>query len=256
MNKPLFLALASLLIASAGAGAEPVEIVPLRVGAGESHSYLHVEFDDGAIYVFDVHYSAPSVTTGEMVEAVAAETALTYTTLHDGQVLHGVTYDGHVYEDWDTGFWSLWFRQEDVDPWTYSQVGWRMLPAADGNWHGLVADPGFTFSASPGEVILVSVDGDLNGDGSVGQNDLDVVLGHWGQFVPAGGLMWGDASGDGFVGQTDLDLVLNNWGSSAMAGAGAQTFSSTPVPAPSALMLLAVSGLGMLGRAPRGSTSG
>ena len=51
---------------------------------------------------------------------------------------------------------------------------------------------------------------DLDGDGFIGQSDLDVVLGCWGQQVTAG--TQGDPSGDGFVGQTDLDIVLDNWG--------------------------------------------
>jgi hypothetical protein len=52
--------------------------------------------------------------------------------------------------------------------------------------------------------------GDLNGDGFVGQADLDIVLGNWGQGPPSDGRA--DPSGDDFVGQADLDIVLSNWG--------------------------------------------
>jgi len=67
----------------------------------------------------------------------------------------------------------------------------------------VAADPSF----DPGPIP-----GDLNSDGFVGSADLDIVLDHWGQIVPAGNILMGDASGDGFVGQDDLDVVLDHWG--------------------------------------------
>jgi hypothetical protein len=57
--------------------------------------------------------------------------------------------------------------------------------------------------------------GDLNGDGFVGQADLDIVLSQWGRGGDFGGPLTdprADASGDGFVGQADLDIVLAHWG--------------------------------------------
>ncbi len=51
--------------------------------------------------------------------------------------------------------------------------------------------------------------GDLDGDGFVGLNDLDIVLSSWNQSVPANDIA--DPSGDGFVGLDDLDIVLGNW---------------------------------------------
>ena len=53
--------------------------------------------------------------------------------------------------------------------------------------------------------------GDLNADGFVGLADLDIVLGHWNQSVPAGDRMRGDATDDGYVGLADLDVVLGYW---------------------------------------------
>jgi len=57
--------------------------------------------------------------------------------------------------------------------------------------------------------------GDLNGDGFVGQTDLDIVLDDWGLPVPPADPR-ADPSGDDFVGQTDLDHVLQDWGKSAL----------------------------------------
>ena len=56
----------------------------------------------------------------------------------------------------------------------------------------------------------ISVPGDLNDDGFVGQGDLDIVLDAWGDTVSPGSQA--DPSGDGFVGQADLDIVLDHWG--------------------------------------------
>jgi Stage II sporulation protein len=55
--------------------------------------------------------------------------------------------------------------------------------------------------------------GDLNGDGFVGLDDLNIVLSNWNQTVPKGDLSQGDAggNGDGFVGLDDLNVVLANW---------------------------------------------
>lgn len=51
--------------------------------------------------------------------------------------------------------------------------------------------------------------GDVNRDGFVGIEDLNVVLGSFGDTVLP--LMGPDADGDGFVGITDLNAVLSEW---------------------------------------------
>jgi len=63
-----------------------------------------------------------------------------------------------------------------------------------------------------GEASGNGLDGDLNDDGFVGGDDLDIVRSFWGQNVTAGDLELGDPSGDGFVGGDDLDIVRANWG--------------------------------------------
>ncbi len=57
---------------------------------------------------------------------------------------------------------------------------------------------------------VTGLEGDLDGDGFVGLDDLDIVLGNWNQSVPPAASN-ADPSGDGFVGLDDLDIVLNNW---------------------------------------------
>ncbi len=53
--------------------------------------------------------------------------------------------------------------------------------------------------------------GDLNTDGFVGLDDLDIVLANWNQTTIQGDPLTGDPTGDGYVGLDDLDMVLGNW---------------------------------------------
>ena len=91
--------------------------------------------------------------------------------------------------------------------------------------------------------VLAPITGDLNGDGFVGLDDLDIVLNAWNQSVPPGDPL-ADPTGDGFVGLADLDIVLNNW------NAGTPPVESAGVPEPGAMALLLTCALSLL-RMPR-----
>ena len=65
--------------------------------------------------------------------------------------------------------------------------------------------------------VTPSLPGDLNADGMVDSQDLDIVRANWGLTVPVGDFTRGDATGDGYVGNADLDLVRANWGAVAAA---------------------------------------
>ncbi len=94
-------------------------------------------------------------------------------------------------------------------------------------------------------IIPTVLEGDLNGDGFVGLDDLDIVLANWNQNVTAGDMSLGDISGDGFVGLDDLDVILNNW------NAGTPP-SGSAIPEPGTALTLTGLGLLVLNRRLRG----
>lgn len=81
--------------------------------------------------------------------------------------------------------------------------------------------------------IPYGLTGDLDNDGFVGINDLNIVLGAWNQNVPPSNPL-ADPSGDGFVGIEDLNIVLGNW------NAGTPPVNLAIVPEPGSLGLLAL----------------
>ncbi len=101
---------------------------------------------------------------------------------------------------------------------------------------------GVDLSAIAGDqfvTISQGLEGDLNGDGFVGLDDLDIVLGAWNQTVPPADAA-ADPSGDGYVGLDDLDIVLNNWNNG--------TPPASVVPEPATLALLGLGTFAMLRR--------
>ena len=92
-------------------------------------------------------------------------------------------------------------------------------------------------------ILTTTLVGDLDGDGFVGINDLNIVLGNWNQNVPPANPL-ADPSGDGFVGIADLNVVLGNW------NAGTPP-ASNAVPEPGTLAMLSLTGLALLKRGKR-----
>ncbi len=106
------------------------------------------------------------------------------------------------------------------------------LPAGPGEGFGIFYGSNFV------RLTVLRITGDLNGDGFVGLDDLDIVLGNWNQNVPAGDPLSGDPTGDGFVGLDDLDLILGNWnGGTPLPSAPTPPAAGAAVPEPTTLIL-------------------
>jgi hypothetical protein len=89
------------------------------------------------------------------------------------------------------------------------------------------------------------IDGDYNGNGTVEQADLDLVLLNWGTGGVPGG--WVNDLPEGNIDQAELDGVLLNWGNSGALGSGA----GVPEPSTMAILVLAAAGLLAMARPRR-----
>jgi len=124
----------------------------------------------------------------------------------------------------------LWYNtaQDDTDTFGIGRftlsdnaIGtWSLMITADlgfqANYQGLINDGQFDLrNTGGGEPI----DGDLDEDGFVGINDLNLVLGDWNNTIFTGDpAMVGDLNGDFFVGIDDLNAMLANWNQNVFPG--------------------------------------
>ena len=65
--------------------------------------------------------------------------------------------------------------------------------------------------------------GDLDGDGYVGLDDLDIILNNWNALILSDPRA--DVNGDGIVGLDDLDFVLDNWNTYVAISASSESVS-------------------------------
>ena len=73
--------------------------------------------------------------------------------------------------------------------------------------------------------------GDLNSDGYVGLDDLQIILDNWNQTTTQGDPLTGDPSGDGYVGLDDLGPLLDNWNAGTPPLPPPDVVSAVPEPA-------------------------
>ena len=106
------------------------------------------------------------------------------------------------------------------------------------------SDSNFYFAWVDFENPMSLPTGDFNGDGFVGQGDLDLVLLNWGDEVPPDAVPdgWVIQLPSGLIGQGNLDDVLLNWGSGVPPSG---TPSTTPEPTTAVLLLglLSIAGI-------------
>lgn len=91
--------------------------------------------------------------------------------------------------------------------------------------------------------VFVSIPGDLDMDGFVGIDDLNIILSSWNQSVTPGSSPAGDPSNDGFVGIDDLTFVLSHWNAGTPPPA-----VQAQMPEPGSVLILSISTTCMLAR--------
>ncbi len=113
---------------------------------------------------------------------------------------------------------------------------------AENGWKSAINDLGqLTYNAEindGNEAIFrfeLGLTGDLNHDGFVGMEDLEIILNNWLTHTDPGDSSAGDASGDGYIFLEDLDLVLNNWN---VGTPPATDITTIPEPVSAVLMLM------------------
>ncbi|MEZ6189930.1 MAG: hypothetical protein R3C45_01390 [Phycisphaerales bacterium] len=101
------------------------------------------------------------------------------------------------------------------------------------NFNNFAGDQFFT-------ITVTGIDGDLDYDGFVGINDLNIVLSEWNNNGPLNDPR-ADPSGDGFVGIADLAVILGNWNVGTPPAA-------ISIPEPAMFMCTIALGFGLLKR--------
>ena len=149
-------------------------------------------------------------------------------------VAQSVIADGnwHLYQ-WDLGDdtqWDGWVSGNgEINGQTITLDSIQFFGAGDATvWLDAVM---FNPFGTLGAAIIDALAGDFNGNGSVEQGDLDLVLNNWGGARGD----WSNAAGFASAGvdQEELDAVLNNWGGSVLP-----SFAGLTVPEPALGLVL------------------
>ena len=133
------------------------------------------------------------------------------------------------------------YYQNGLEVWSYNSSSWTEFPALDLTYDGTYASFTVTSLGTYALTGTAVLPGDANRDGTVDMNDLTIVLTNYGQT----GTSWsqGEFTGDGTVDLNDLTIVLANFGESA----GAPAAGIHAVPEPSAILLLGIGAVSLLG---------
>ena len=146
---------------------------------------------------------------------------------------------GNVEEWTETIWWHINPRVRVIRGGNHGSSGFNLSRRSSGLWPpGQERDSrGFRIASLPDTRLL----GDANLDGVIDDDDLSLLLAHWGQDLtgePDGGWSNGELNGIAPISDDDLSLLLAGW----TGGAGGQ------VPEPMTVILLAFGGVAVLRR--------
>ena len=112
-------------------------------------------------------------------------------------------WNGTSWEQWGGGANGTVFNALVVP----GEPGFGDVLALGGQFTAIGTDTRIRIAAYEGCPEVVSIPGDLDGDGIVNGADLSILLSSWGTSDPSA-----DIDGDGTVGAADLSVLLGNWG--------------------------------------------
>jgi hypothetical protein len=175
--------------------------------------------------------------------------------LWDGSISSSISYDEHGvptlpgYTEIWTGTGSTGVPDDPNDTLGNPLPAWGDTMFATSRW----IDTGGYYEASGHHTLyaisgvltaaITVVPGDLNGDGIVNAQDLELVASHW---LQTGTNVAGDANGDGIVNGGDLRIIDANWLKNASGSTGGGTSVAAVVPEPATIVMVALGGLALL----------
>jgi len=121
MRNVLLASLVTIVFMACPAMADMIE-----VGSGDNSAELYLEFNDGAVYEFNISFDDTTTGLG-LFDTIEAETTLT-TDRQDygnGPFINGITYDGHSNIGFDGGenWWHFWIKDGPQEEWTAASYG-------------------------------------------------------------------------------------------------------------------------------------
>jgi uncharacterized protein len=184
--------------------------------------------------VFSIELTGGTATVREFISNATIDAATGNSVDQPGDIFENpdnlaIDAFGNIYVVEDSGTGDIWFAEDTDNDGVAERIArWASLGVVGAEPTGLYFDPvnpGLAYvnvqhpSSNNDNLIqfVVPLVGDLDGDGFVGINDLNIVLGNWNQNVPPGNPL-ADPSGDGFVGIDDLNAVLGNWNAGTPPG--------------------------------------
>ncbi len=202
--------------------------------------------------------STSSVTVREFVSNLTIDAATGVSVDAPGDIFENpdnlaIDAFGNLYVLEDSGTGDIWFIEDTNNDGVAERIArWASLGVRSAEPTGLYFDPinpGLAYvnvqhpSSGNDNLIqfVVPIVGDLNGDGFVEIDDLNIVLDNWNQNVPPGDPL-ADPSGDGFVGIDDLNEVLGDWN----AGTPPPPSEGAVIPEPGTVLMVCAGGLSLL----------